>query len=113
MTDIITPDQVVAELNRLMVESAKGVQALYEAELKVADLEAVFERALAMAQLEAAGTALDRTATAKLATIGEKLALDIGRAEHNRIKLKLRTIESAQVAVSVIAKQVEATMRHS
>jgi hypothetical protein len=113
MTEIITPDQVIAELNRLMQESSKGVEALFAAEVKVANLEADYDRALAVAQLETQGTALDRTATAKLKCVELNLALNLARAEMNRIKMKMRTIDSAQVAVSVIAKQVEATMRHS
>jgi hypothetical protein len=112
MSEIITPDNVVGELNRLMAESAKGVEALFQAETKVAQLEADYDRALSLAQLEASGTALDRQAAAKLACVDLKFALDIARAEFNRIKMKLRTIESAQVAVSVIAKQVELTFRH-
>lgn len=113
MTDIITPAQVVAELNRLMQESAKGVEALYAAEVKVANLEADYDRALSLAQLETQGTALDRTATARLKCIDINLDLNLARAQHNRIKMKLRSIDSAQVAVSVIAKQVEAQMRHA
>ena len=113
MTDIITPDQVIAELNRLIQESSKGVQALFEAEVKVANLEADYDRLLAQTQLATVGTALDRQATAKLKCVDLNLELNLARAEHNRIKMKLRSIDSAQVAVSVIAKQVEATMRHS
>ena len=113
MNDIITPDQVIRELNRLIGESAKGVEALFAAEVKVANLEADYDRALSMAQLEAQGTALDRTATARLKCIDKNLDLNLARAEMNRVKMKLRSIDSAQVAVSVIAKQVEATMRHA
>lgn len=112
MNDIVTPDQVIRELNRLIGESAKGVEALFAAEVKVANLEADYDRELAKAQIGSTGTALDRTAVAKLATIDLKLELDIAKAEFNRIKMKLRTIDSAQVAVSVIAKQVELAVKH-
>jgi hypothetical protein len=39
MNEILTPADVVAELNRLMQESQKGIVALYEAEIKVAHLD--------------------------------------------------------------------------
>ena len=109
----MTPDAVIRELNRLMAESQNGIRALYDAEIKVAHLDADYDRAVSLAQLEATGTALDRTASAKLACVDMKLALDIAKAELNRIKQKLRAMDSAQVAVSVIAKQVELTIRHA
>ena len=111
MTEIITPADVIAELNRLMSESQKGIQAMYDAEIKVANLDAEYERAWAVATLEATGTALDRQATAKLACIDLKLALDIAKAELTRVKTKLRAIDSASVATSVIAKHVELAYR--
>ena len=111
MSEIITPGDVIAELNRLMGESQKGIQALYDAEINVANLDAEYERAWSLATIEATGTALDRQAIAKLACIDKKLALDIAKAELVRVKTKLRAIDSASVATSVIAKQVELVYR--
>lgn len=113
MNEILTPADVIAELNRLMQESQKGIVALYEAEIKVANLDVEHDRAVAVASLEATGTALDRQSTAKLLCADKKLALDIAKAELNRVKAKLRAIDSAQVAVSVIGKQVEFHLRQS
>jgi hypothetical protein len=111
MSEITTPADVIAELNRLMAESQKGIAALYEAEVKVAQLDAEHTRAEAFATLESGGTAIERTAQARLETYESKLALDIAKAELNRVKQKLRAIESAQVATAVIAKQVEVQWR--
>jgi hypothetical protein len=114
MNDITTPAQVIAELNRLVGESQKGINALYEAEVKVANLDADYERELAVALLNAdGGTAPEKAAKAKLAALDHKLRLDIAKAELNRVKAKLRSMESAQVAVSVIARQVELQWKHS
>ena len=112
MSEILTPADVVAELNRLMAETQKGIQALFEAEVKVATLDAEYDRELSLATLDAAGTALDRQATARLACVDKKLALDIAKAELNRVKTKLRALDSASVATSVIAKQVELVYKH-
>jgi serine/threonine protein kinase HipA of HipAB toxin-antitoxin module len=112
-SDITTPGDVIAELNRLMRVSQAGINALYVAEVKVAELDLAYERAYSLAILNAEGTAPEKTAMAKIEAGDSKLALDIGKAELNRIKAKLRAIESAQVAVSVIAKQVELQWRNA
>jgi hypothetical protein len=114
MTDITTPPQVIAELNRLMGESQKGINALYEAEVKVAVLDGEHERTLAVGLLNAEpGTAPEKAARAKLGALEAKLQLDIAKAELNRVKAKLKSIDSAQVAVSVIARQVELQWKHA
>ena len=55
MNDITTPQQVILELNRLMGESQKGIAALFDAEIKVAELDAEYEKQLAMGLLNADG----------------------------------------------------------
>ena len=113
MDEITTPGQVISELNRLMDEMGKGVKALYEAEVRMVELDTAYERKLALAILESTGPAIERNAVAKLAASEEKLALDLAKAQLNRVKAKMRSIDSAQVAVSVIGRQVELTWRHS
>jgi len=43
--EIVTPQQVISELNRLQTLSEKGVQTLADAELKLAEAENAFEKA--------------------------------------------------------------------
>lgn len=94
-----------------MQEMPKGIQALHDAELKVAELDAAYERALAAAFIDNQGSVAERQAVAKMVAADHKLALDIAKAEQNRIKAKLRAIDSAQVAVSVISRLVEMEYR--
>lgn len=112
-TDITTPAQVIAELNRLMRISQAGINAMYAAEVKVAEMDLAYEREYSLALLNAEGTAPEKTAMAKIESGQAKLALDIAKAELNRVKAKMRAVESAQVAVSVIAKQVELQWRNA
>jgi hypothetical protein len=113
MSEIVTPDAVIAELNRLIGEAQRGIEALYSAEVKVAELDAEHEKTYSLALLQqTGGTAPERQAQAKLAALQARLDLDLSRAELSRVKAKLRAIDSAQVAVSVIAKQVELMFRH-
>lgn len=111
--DITTPQQVISELNRLMESAQLGIDALYKAEVKTAELDQAYERELSLGLLNASGNVAERSAAAKLAASDAKLALDISKAELNRIKAKLRAIDSAQVATSVIAKQVELMWKHA
>jgi len=111
--EVTTPDQVIAELNRLITEGQRGINALYDCEVKVAELDAQLEMEHARAILGATGTAVEKQATAKIAVNDLQLQLAIAKAEQNRVKAKIRAIESAQVAVSVIAKQVELMWRHA
>lgn len=111
MSEILTPSQVVAELNRLMGEQQRGIEALYRAEVAVANADLEFEREQSLAFVNNDGSVADRQAVAKLQSGEKKLALDLARAELARVKAKLRAVESAQVSVSVIAKLVEAEFR--
>ena len=112
MEDITTPAQVIAELNRLIAESQKGVEALYQAEIKVAELENEYDKVLSLSFLNGVGTIPERQAKARLDAGEAKLNLDVAKAGLSRIKVKMKTLDSAQMAVSVIAKQVELQWRH-
>lgn len=108
MESITHPGQVVQELNRLTSESSKGVEALYIAEVKVAELDNAYDHAYSLALISNQnGTVEDRKAVARVQTTDLKLQLDLAKAELTRVKAKLKQIESAQVAVSVISRQVE------
>ena len=123
MEEITTPAQVISELNRLMAESQKGITALYEQEILVAELDAAFEREAALGLLNAGHnlpveqrtklTSPEKQALAKLASLDKKLELDLAKAQQSRIKLKLKAIDSAIMATSVIAKQVELQWRNA
>jgi hypothetical protein len=102
-----TPSQVVSELNRIRSEAAKGVDALYLAEVKLAEKEQAYEIALQKAFIIAEGTVADRTAVSRLQASEARFEADVAKAEHNRIRTKLKQLELAQMSVQTIAKQVE------
>jgi hypothetical protein len=121
--DITTPAQVISELNRLMNSSAAGINALFEQEVKVAQLDQQYERDLSLGLLNAGSdlpddaakklTAPEKVAISKLKASEAKLALDIAKAELNRIKSKLKAIDSAIMATGMIGKQVELQWRNA
>jgi multidrug efflux pump subunit AcrA (membrane-fusion protein) len=109
--DIVAPGDVIAELNRLRDLAEKGVQAIYDAEVKVAEAEAKLDSEYAKAYIRHSGTVALREQLAALDSAPFRLDRDIARAELNRVKLKMKSISDAMVAVSVIAKQVEMMWR--
>ena len=112
LLEIVSPDQVIAKLNELIQTGEKGINALYDAEFKVADKDLAYEKAYQSAFLEAQGTVADRTAVARLKTAELKFEYDMAKVELNRVKAKIKQISDAGTLTAVIAKQVELTFRH-
>jgi len=106
-----TPTQIIAELHRIQTEASKGVQALYDAECRLADAENVYERELQLAFIQAQGTVADRTAVSRLKAADARLKADLAKAEWNRVKLKMKQLELAQMSTQTIARQVETELR--
>lgn len=107
MPDIVSPADVIAELNRLRDLQGKGVEAMYAAEIRLAECEQALDTIEASAFLKANGTVADRERLAKLESTQARLERDVARAEMNRVKTKLRAIEQAFMAISVIGRQIE------
>lgn len=105
--DIYTPNQVIQELQRIQSEAAKGADALFHAEVLLAEKEQAYEKTLQLAFMNAAGTVADRTAISRLEASQARLEADVAKAEHTRIKTKLKQLELAQMSTQTIAKQVE------
>lgn len=112
LLEIVSPDHIIAKLNELIQNGEKGVNALYDAEFKVADKDLAYEKAYQSAFLEAQGTVADRTAVARLKTADLKFEHDMAKVELNRVKAKIKQISDAGTLTAVIAKQVELTFRH-
>lgn len=106
-----TPTQIIQELHRIQTEAAKGVSALYDAECKLADAENHYERTLQLAFIEAQGTVADRTARSRLTASPARLEADLAKAEWNRIKLKMKQLELAQMSTQTIARQIETELK--
>ena len=100
--------QALAELTRL---NKKGVEALFEAEEELAHAENELDTVEARAFLDSEGSVAERTARAKLISADARLARDLCKASVNRIKTKLKSIESELVAQATLAKIMQAEMK--
>lgn len=105
--EIITPGQIVGELQRLTKEMDKGANALYDAECRMADAENTYDTTLAKSFIANAGTVADRQMVAKLQAADDRLKADLAKAEFNRVKVKIKMLSDQATMTAVMAKQVE------
>jgi hypothetical protein len=107
----VIPSQIVQELQELTNENRRGVEYLKEAEDRLAHAEHKLDTEEAKSFLAESGSVAERTAKAKLGAAETRLARDLARAEVNRIRTKLRVIESAIMAQATMSKILQAEMK--
>lgn len=103
--------EIQKQLAELISENARGSTALFEAEKSLAEAEYELDLAEQKAYIKAAGTVRDREAIAKLESAELRLARDLRRAELNRIKARIKAIETATIVLSTQAKLVNAEVK--
>jgi hypothetical protein len=106
-----TPLGIVAELHRIRTEVQRGIQVLYDCECKLADAENAYERELQLAFINAQGTVADRTAISRLQASEKRLQADLAKAEWNRVKAKLKALETAQMGIQTSARLMETELK--
>jgi hypothetical protein len=106
-----TPGQIVEELQRISKEMERGASLLYDAEIKLADAEATYDKSVSLSFLNSSGTVADRQAVAKLQAVDEKLKADLARAEFNRVKMKMKVLSDTATMTAVISRNVELQWR--
>lgn len=94
-----TPDDVLTEIRQTRAQWERGSSALYEAELKAERAEDAAQLALDKALLSAEGSVPEKQAHARLASAAERDVAFIARAEFNRIKSKIRSMESSMMSL--------------
>jgi hypothetical protein len=107
----VLPSQIVEEIARLTQENSRGAEALYEAEVALAHSEHELDLIEQRAFIKAQGTVADRTALAKLESADARLQRDLKRAQFNRIKTKIKTIETSLMGMGTQVRLVQAEMR--
>jgi hypothetical protein len=106
-----TPLTVIADLSHIRAEVQKGISVLYDCECKLADAENAYERELQLAFINAQGTVADRTAISRLQASEKRLAADLAKAEWNRVKAKLKALETAQMGIQTSARLMETELK--
>ena len=105
------PSNIIKELQELTQTNRKGVDALFEAESELAEKERELDKVEATSFLESQGTVADRQALARLEAADARFERDIAKAKVNRVRTKLKTIESELIAQSTMSKLMQAEMK--
>lgn len=106
-----TPDGIIRELVDIRSEASKGIDALYNAELKLAQASLDADTAEAKALLLAEGNVAERQAQAKIESAEARHNEAIAKAEFNRVRTKLKVLEQSQMSVQTQARMVEMMYR--
>jgi hypothetical protein len=105
--------QVIQELRRIQAEASRGAQALFDAEVSLANADSEADLAYQRSFIRASGSVELRKAIASVESADARLEADLRKAEVNRIKTKLKQLELAQMSTQTIARQIETEMRMS
>jgi hypothetical protein len=103
--------EIQEQIAELILENQKGTNALFEAERKLAEAEYALDTVEQTAYIKAQGTVADRTALARLEAAESRLQRDLRRAELNRIKTKIKGIETALMALGTQVKLMNVEAR--
>jgi len=101
------PSELIQELATLTSENRKGAEALFAAEVALAEAEHELDTIEQKAFIKAQGTVADRTALSKLEAADARLQRDLRKAEANRVRMKIKGLETAIMAVATQAKLVQ------
>jgi hypothetical protein len=107
----VLPSQIISELQTLVTTSRQGIDALYDAEIALAEAENELDKTEAKAFLGADGTVAERQYIAKYKSADARLARDVARAAVNRVRTKIRVLEGEVMAQATISKLVQAEMK--
>lgn len=105
------PSEIQKQLAELTQENSKGADALYEAEIRLAEAEHELDLVEQKAFIKSQGTVADRTALAKLESADARLQRDLRKAEANRIRVKIKALETAIMAAATQAKLIQSEIR--
>lgn len=103
--------EIQRQIAELIQENAKGATALYEAEERLAYAEHTLDTTESKAFISAGGSVADRTQIARLKAAEARLERDLAKAQVNRVRTKIKTIESALMALATQAKLINAEAR--
>ena len=107
----MTPLEIQKQLAELTAENSRGFEALYQAEVALAQAEHDLDLIEQKAFIKHQGTIADRKAVARLEAAEARLQRDLRKAEATRIRMKIKAIESALMASATQAKLIQAESR--
>ena len=98
--------EIQIQIAELIAENSKGATALFEAERLLAEAEYELDTIESKAFISAEGSVADRQQIARLKSAQARLQRDLRKAEFNRVKVKIKQIETALMALATQAKLI-------
>lgn len=111
MSQILTPDQLVAELRTITNRLTKGTTELNKLEVDSDRFLREYEWAKARVMLTAEGSVQTKMAQAELETQPERTAYEVARAAFNYARNLLKSLETSHFSVMAQLKAIDATYR--
>lgn len=111
MAEYKTPDGIIGEMVEVRRELSKGVEALHTAQLAMAETALAADKAYSIALINAEGTVADREAIAKLKSIDERREADVAKAVYDRVRTKMRVLETNLSSLQSQGKLIEVMYR--
>jgi hypothetical protein len=103
--------EIQNQIAELIQENHRGTNAIFEAERALAEAEYTLDTIEQKAYIKTQGTVADRTALSRLEAADARLARDLRKAELNRIKVKIKSIETALMALGTQVKLMNVEAR--
>lgn len=104
-------NEIQTQIAELIAENQKGATALFDAEIRLAEAEFELDTIEQKAFIGAEGTVADRNAIARLKSSQARLQRDLRRAEFQRVRVKIKQIETALMALATQAKLIQAEFK--
>lgn len=99
-----TPDQILLEIAQSRQQLERGSDALYDAELAAERAEDAAQLAFDAVLMQAAGSIPEKQAQARAASVTERDAGFVARATYNRVRQKIRALETSLMTLQAELK---------
>jgi hypothetical protein len=110
MSDLLTVDQLIAELRSINESQAKGLGIIHKLELASDESSRLLDRSMAKAMLSVVGKNVEeKKAAVELLVIAERDSYDLAKAKYNYAKAKAKSNEMAQMSTQSQLSAVRAT----
>lgn len=99
-----TPDQILLEIAQARQQLERGSDALYDSELEAERAEDAAQLAFDAVLMQSEGSIPEKQAKARAASVVERDAGFVARATYNRVRAKIRALETSLMTLQAELK---------
>jgi len=109
MTDVVSIEQLIAEIRTINERTARGVSVIHDLELALDQASREYDWAKANAMLQATGKVAEKEATVELSTKAQRIAYEVAKTALSYAKAQARNLESQLMSTQSQLSAVKAT----